>query len=48
MSLCRMIRLWFILRQLKPYERNYLTHDLELAVVIFALKILRHFLFGET
>ena len=26
-------------RQLKPYERNYPTHDLELAAVIFALKI---------
>ena len=26
-------------RQLKDYERNYLTHDLELAVVVFALKI---------
>ncbi|RVW79768.1 Transposon Ty3-G Gag-Pol polyprotein [Vitis vinifera] len=35
-------------RQLKPYERNYPTHDLELAVVVFALKIWRHFLFGET
>ena len=35
-------------RQLKPYERNYLTHDLELVVVIFALKIWRHFLSGET
>ena len=35
-------------RQLKPYERNYPTHDLELATVIFALKIWRHFLFGET
>ena len=35
-------------RQLKPYERNYPTHDLELATVIFALKIRRHFLFGET
>ena len=23
-------------RQLKPYERNYPTHDLELAAVIFA------------
>ena len=32
---------------LKPYERNYPTHDLELAVVIFALKIWRHFLFCE-
>ena len=26
-------------RQLKPYERNYPTHDLELVAVIFALKI---------
>ncbi|RVW21559.1 Retrovirus-related Pol polyprotein from transposon 297 [Vitis vinifera] len=34
-------------RQLKPYERNYPTHDLELAAVVFALKIWRHFLFGE-
>ena len=30
-------------RQLKPYERNYPTHDLELAAVVFALKIWRHF-----
>ncbi|KAJ0621722.1 putative nucleotidyltransferase, Ribonuclease H [Helianthus annuus] len=35
-------------RQLKPYEVNYPTHDLELAVVIFALKIWRHYLYGET
>ncbi|GKB73442.1 retrotransposon protein, putative, ty3-gypsy subclass [Tanacetum coccineum] len=34
-------------RQLKPYEVNYLTHDLELAVVVFALKIWRHYLYGE-
>ena len=34
--------------QFKPYERNYTTHDLELVVVIFALNIWRHFLFGET
>ena len=26
-------------RQLKVHERNYLTHDLELAAVVFALKI---------
>ena len=26
-------------RQLKKHETNYHTHDLELAVVIFALKI---------
>nr|GFA15731.1 retrotransposon protein, putative, Ty3-gypsy subclass [Tanacetum cinerariifolium] len=35
-------------RQLKPYEENYLTHDLELAAVVFALNILRHYLYGET
>ena len=28
----------FALRQLKVHERNYLTHDLELATVVFALK----------
>nr|GFC66809.1 putative reverse transcriptase domain-containing protein [Tanacetum cinerariifolium] len=26
-------------RQLKPYEENYTTHDLELGAVVFALKI---------
>nr|GEW60423.1 putative reverse transcriptase domain-containing protein [Tanacetum cinerariifolium] len=35
-------------RQLKPYEANYPTHDLELAAVVFALKICRHYLYGET
>ena len=34
-------------RQLKPHERNYPTHDLELAAVVFALKIWRHYLYGE-
>ena len=34
-------------RQLKEYERNYPTHDLELAAVVFALKIWRHYLYGE-
>ena len=33
-------------RQLKPYEKNYLAHDLELAAVVFALKIWRHYLYG--
>ena len=32
--------------QLKHHELNYPTHDLELAAVIFALKIWRHFLYG--
>ena len=34
-------------RQLKPHERNYPIHDLELAAVILALKLWRHYLFGE-
>ena len=34
-------------RQLKTHERNYPTHDLELAAVIFSLKIWRHYMFGE-
>ncbi|GAB2236277.1 hypothetical protein Droror1_Dr00028206, partial [Drosera rotundifolia] len=33
-------------RQLKPHEKNYPTHDLELAAVIFALKLWRHYLYG--
>ena len=31
--------------QLKPHEKNYPTHDLELEVVIFALKIWQHYLY---
>ena len=33
--------------QLKPHEKNYPTHDLELAAIVFALKIWRHYLYGE-
>ena len=33
-------------RQLKTHERNYPTHDLELAAVVFTLKIQRHYLYG--
>ncbi|KAI3717316.1 hypothetical protein L1987_68865 [Smallanthus sonchifolius] len=33
-------------RQLKTHEVNYPTHDLELAAVVFALKIWRHYLYG--
>ncbi|WMV50745.1 hypothetical protein MTR67_044130 [Solanum verrucosum] len=33
-------------RQLKVHERNYPTHDLDLAAVVFALKIWRHYLYG--
>ena len=34
-------------RQLKPHEKNYPTHDLELATIVFVLKIWRHYLYGE-
>jgi hypothetical protein len=34
-------------RQLRKHEVNYLTHDLELAVVVHALKIWRHNLMGK-
>ena len=34
-------------RQLKNDERNYPTHDMELAAIFFALKIWRHYLYGE-
>ena len=33
-------------RQLKTHEVNYPTHDMELAAVVFALKIWRHYLYG--
>ena len=35
-------------RQLKRYEQNYLTQDLKLTIVVFALKIWRHYLYDET
>jgi ribonuclease HI len=34
-------------RQLRKHEENYPTHDLELAAVIHALKIWRHYLMGN-
>ncbi|GJZ15692.1 putative reverse transcriptase domain-containing protein [Tanacetum coccineum] len=33
-------------RQLKIHEKNYTTHDLELGVVVVALKIWIHYLYG--
>ena len=35
-------------QQLKLYEQNYPTHNLELAAIIFALKIWWHYLYGES
>ena len=34
-------------RQLKNHEQNYPAHDMELATVVFALNIWRHYLYGE-
>ncbi|GJX12244.1 putative reverse transcriptase domain-containing protein [Tanacetum coccineum] len=34
-------------RQLKVHEKNYTIHDLELGVVVFALKMWRHYLYGK-
>ena len=34
-------------RQLKNHEQNNPTHDMELAAIVFALKIFRHYLYGE-
>ena len=36
----------YAFRKLKVHEKNYPTHDLELAAVVFALKIWRHYLYG--
>ena len=33
-------------RQYKIHEKNYPTHDLELAAVVFSLKVWRHYLYG--
>nr|GEZ70838.1 putative reverse transcriptase domain, ribonuclease H-like domain, retroviral aspartyl protease [Tanacetum cinerariifolium] len=33
-------------RQLKVHEKNYTTHDLKLCVVVLALKMWRHYLYG--
>ena len=34
-------------RQLKDHERNYLSHDLEMAAMMLALMLWRHYLYGE-
>ena len=34
-------------KQLKNHKKNYPTHDLKLAAIVFSLKIWRHYLYGE-
>ncbi|GKD54547.1 putative reverse transcriptase domain-containing protein [Tanacetum coccineum] len=36
----------YALRQLEKHEENYMTHDLELGAVVFALRLWRHYLYG--
>ena len=31
---------------MKPQKKNYPTHDLKLAAIVFTLKIWRHYLYG--
>ncbi|XP_017981007.1 PREDICTED: uncharacterized protein LOC108663032 [Theobroma cacao] len=35
-------------RQLKRHEKKYPVHNLEMEAIVFALKIWRHYLYGET
>ena len=37
----------YMSRQLKEYEIRYPTHDLKLAAIVFALRLRRHYLYGE-
>ena len=34
-------------RKMKEHEKNYVTHDLELAAIVHALKMWRHYLMGR-
>ena len=36
----------YAVRQQKPHEIRYYTHDMELGAVVFALNICRHYLYG--
>ncbi|WMV46154.1 hypothetical protein MTR67_039539 [Solanum verrucosum] len=36
----------YVSKQLKVHQKNYSTHDLELAAVVFTLKSWRHYLYG--
>jgi hypothetical protein len=36
----------YISRKLRRHEENYATHDLELLVIVYALRVWRHYLIG--
>lgn len=35
----------YVSQHLKPHERNYPIHDLELCTIVFALKLWRHYFY---
>ncbi len=37
----------YAFRQLKNYEKNYPTHDLKFATIVFVLKFWQYYLYGE-
>ena len=37
----------YMSRKLKEYEIRYPTHDLKLAAIVFALRLRRHYRYGE-
>lgn len=41
---CKVIT--YVSRKLHPHEKNYPTHDLELATLVFALKLWHRYLYG--
>nr|GEU93793.1 retrotransposon protein, putative, Ty3-gypsy subclass [Tanacetum cinerariifolium] len=44
--ICRKKVIAYASRQLKVHEKNYTTYDLEIGLVVFALKIWRRYLYG--
>ena len=46
---CVLMQTWksYASRQLKDYKLRYPTYNLELAAIVFSLKIWRHYLYGE-
>jgi len=36
----------YISRKLRNHEENYMTHDLELLDIVYALRVWRHYLMG--
>ena len=37
----------YISRKLRRHEENYVTHDLELLAIVYALKVWSHYLVGQ-